>query len=102
MNSTPSRSSSIMRFTALPPPPPTPTTFMRAFCGIGSSYSKIILGSLLRTRGRVPAVVVDAPVPGRGGSEEVREPVLHALQGAGNIWSGGGALGCVVDQSAGA
>jgi hypothetical protein len=32
MNSTPSRSSSIIRFTALPPPPPTPTTFIRAFC----------------------------------------------------------------------
>ncbi len=31
MNSTPSRSSSIIRFTAFPPPPPTPTTFMRAF-----------------------------------------------------------------------
>jgi hypothetical protein len=43
MNSTPSRSSSIIRLTAFPPPPPTPTTFMRAFCGIISSYSKIIL-----------------------------------------------------------
>src|SRR5436305_1267671 len=42
MNSTPSRCSSIMRLTALPPPPPTPTTFMRAFCGALSSNSKII------------------------------------------------------------
>jgi hypothetical protein len=42
MNSTPSRSSSIIRFTALPPPPPTPTTFMRAFWVIVSSYSKTI------------------------------------------------------------
>src|SRR3712207_6289841 len=42
MNSTPSRCSSIMRFTALPPPPPTPTTFMRAFCEALSSNSKII------------------------------------------------------------
>ncbi len=56
MNSTPSRSSSIIRSTALPPPPPTPTTFMRAFWGRVSSYSKIILGSLLRSRGRVPPV----------------------------------------------
>ena len=42
MNSTPSRCSSIIRLTALPPPPPTPTTFMRAFCEVVSSNSKII------------------------------------------------------------
>ncbi len=43
MNSTPSRSSSIIRFTALPPAPPTPTTFMRAFRIGVSSNSKIIM-----------------------------------------------------------
>src|SRR6185503_2601672 len=52
MNSTPSRCSSIMRLTALPPPPPTPTTFIRAFCVALSSNSKIISegtpGSALR------------------------------------------------------
>ena len=31
-----------MRLTAFPPPPPTPTTFMRAFCVALSSNSKII------------------------------------------------------------
>ena len=44
MNSTPSRCSSIIRFTAFPPPPPTPTTFMRAFCEVFSSNSKIMAG----------------------------------------------------------
>src|SRR5687768_5908569 len=43
MNSTPSRSSSIMRLTALLPPPPTPITFILAFCCRLSSNSKIIL-----------------------------------------------------------
>src|SRR5690606_16637786 len=36
---TPSRSSSIIRFTALPPPPPTPTTFMRAPGALSCSNS---------------------------------------------------------------
>src|SRR5579872_931416 len=44
MNSTPSRCSSIIRLTALPPPPPTPTTFIRAFWEVLSSNSKIIAG----------------------------------------------------------
>jgi hypothetical protein len=42
MNSTPSRRSSIIRLTALPPPPPTPITFMRAFWVTVSSSSKIM------------------------------------------------------------
>src|SRR5450759_4004048 len=42
MNSTPSRCSSIMRLTAFPPPPPTPTTFIRAACDWLSSNSNII------------------------------------------------------------
>jgi len=47
MNSTPSRFSSIIRFTALPPAPPTPTTRISArFRGVSSS-SKIILSSPL-------------------------------------------------------
>src|SRR5437762_8852792 len=45
MNSTPRTPSSIMRFSALPPPPPTPTTFIRAFCDTVSSSSKIIAPS---------------------------------------------------------
>ena len=43
MKSTPSSSSSIMRFTALPPAPPTPTTFIRALRGPPSSNSNTIL-----------------------------------------------------------
>ena len=42
MNSTPSRRSSIIRFTALPPPPPTPITFIRALWVTVSSSSKIM------------------------------------------------------------
>src|SRR4029077_6325929 len=45
MNSTPWRPSSTMRFRALPPPPPTPTTFIRAFCDTVSSSSKIMAPS---------------------------------------------------------
>src|SRR6059036_3816905 len=45
MNSTPLTCSSIMRFRALPPPPPTPTTFIRAFCDTVSSSSKIMAPS---------------------------------------------------------
>src|SRR6185437_2380757 len=45
MNSTPWRPSSTMRFSALPPPPPTPTTFIRAFCDTVSSSSKIMAPS---------------------------------------------------------
>src|SRR6266566_4171919 len=45
MNSTPRTPSSIMRFRALPPPPPTPTTFIRAFCDTVSSSSKIMVPS---------------------------------------------------------
>src|SRR5947199_8011 len=45
MNSTPCSPSSTMRFSALPPPPPTPTTFMRAFCDTVSSSSKIMAPS---------------------------------------------------------
>jgi hypothetical protein len=56
MNSTPSRCSSIMRLTALPPPPPTPTTFMRAFCVALSSNSKIIDAETLhQIAGHMPA-----------------------------------------------
>ena len=50
MNSTPSRCSSIMRFTAFPPPPPTPTTFMRAFWDAFSSNSKIMRAAPLVAR----------------------------------------------------
>src|SRR4029077_2086278 len=45
MNSTPWSPSSTMRFKALPPPPPTPTTFIRAFCDTVSSSSKIMAPS---------------------------------------------------------
>src|SRR5213078_4427011 len=45
MNSTPWSPSSTMRFSALPPPPPTPTTFIRAFCDTVSSSSKIMAPS---------------------------------------------------------
>src|SRR5213594_2511249 len=45
MNSTPRTPSSIIRFRALPPPPPTPTTFIRAFCDTVSSSSKIMAPS---------------------------------------------------------
>src|SRR5436309_4235133 len=45
MNSTPWSPSSTMRFRALPPPPPTPTTFIRAFCDTVSSSSKIMAPS---------------------------------------------------------
>src|SRR6266568_3631417 len=45
MNSTPCRPSSTMRFSALPPPPPMPTTFIRAFCDTVSSSSKIMAPS---------------------------------------------------------
>src|SRR5690242_3532210 len=45
MNSTPWSPSSTMRFRALPPPPPTPTTFIRAFCETVSSSSKIMAPS---------------------------------------------------------
>src|SRR6266571_865305 len=45
MNSTPGRPSSTMRLSALPPPPPTPTTFIRAFCDTVSSSSKIMAPS---------------------------------------------------------
>src|SRR5438034_4511067 len=44
MNSTPWSPSSTMRFSALPPPP-TPTTFIRAFCDTVSSSSKIMAPS---------------------------------------------------------
>src|SRR6185503_12186097 len=40
--STPRSCSSIMRLTALPPPPPTPITFIRALCAPESSSSKIM------------------------------------------------------------
>src|SRR5258708_4114612 len=58
MNSTPCSCSSIIRFTALPPPPPTPTTFIRAFCATVSSSSKLM--------------VCLGP-----GSKEVLQPSLH-------------------------
>src|SRR6266516_138197 len=45
MNSTPWSPSSTMRFRALPPPPPTPMTFIRAFCDTVSSSSKIMAPS---------------------------------------------------------
>jgi hypothetical protein len=45
MNSTPPSWSSIIRLTALPPPPPTPTTFIRAVWTPVSSSSKIMIGS---------------------------------------------------------
>src|SRR2546426_837222 len=45
MNSTPCSPSSTMRLSALPPPPPIPTTFMRAFCDTVSSSSKIMAPS---------------------------------------------------------
>src|ERR687892_2142215 len=45
MNSTPPSWSSIIRLTALPPPPPTPTTFIRAVWTPLSSSSKIMVGS---------------------------------------------------------
>src|SRR5438309_5808726 len=61
MNSTPRTPSSIMRFSALPPPPPTPTTFIRAFCDTVSSSSKIIAPSGRR-------------------SEEVLQPSLQRSQ----------------------
>ena len=59
MNSTPPSWSSIMRLTALPPPPPTPTTFIRAVWTPLSSSSKIM---------------VMFPRPD---SEEVLEPPFH-------------------------
>src|SRR5438132_12902530 len=45
MNSTPCSPSSTMRFSALPPPPATPTTFIRAFCQTVSATSKIMAPS---------------------------------------------------------
>ena len=45
MNSTPSSSSSIMRFTALPPAPPTPITLIRALLRGTSSNWNIIVSS---------------------------------------------------------
>src|SRR3989475_1284772 len=45
MNSTPCSPSSTMRLSALPPPPPIPTTFIRAFCDTVSSSSKIMAPS---------------------------------------------------------
>src|SRR5205823_12634601 len=57
-NSTPCSPSSTMRFRALPPPPPMPTTFMRAFRDTVSSSSKIM-------------------APSRDRSEELLQPALQ-------------------------
>src|SRR5919197_1692156 len=59
MTSTPPSWSSIMRLTALPPPPPTPTTFIRAVWMPLSSSSNLMVCS---------------PRPD---SEEVLEPPFH-------------------------
>src|SRR5213596_1534549 len=66
MNSTPWSPSSTMRFSALPPPPPTPTTFIRAFCDTVSSSSKIMAPSGDRSE-----EVLQPPL-------ERREPALHS------------------------
>src|SRR5690606_6266874 len=84
MNSTPSRSSSIMRFTALPPPPPTPTTFMRAFWTAPSSNSKIImvhppLGVWRRDNAR--AARVERPKPPPRELEELLQPCDQPTHG---------------------
>ena len=63
MNSTPSRFSSIMRFTALPPAPPTPITLIIADLRGASSNSNIIFSS---PPGPCPAL------------EELLEPCAHA------------------------
>src|SRR5688572_30648344 len=88
MNSTLSRCSSIMRLTAFPPPPPTPTTFMRAFWGGVSSNSKIMRAWLhcvggrsqsgsAETGQRRPALSAQAPSD--------RHPVSSARTTGGNI-----------------
>ena len=80
MNSTPSRSSSIMRLTALPPAPPTPITLMRArFLGASSS-SKIIASS---------PFVGSFPVQ----LEKFLEPGAHSRHHARS--HGGGAFACI-------
>src|SRR5439155_1100723 len=57
-NSTPCSPSSTMRFRALPPPPPMPTTFIRALRATVSSSSKIM-------------------APSRDRSEELLQPALQ-------------------------
>src|SRR5207253_265439 len=69
MNSTPWSPSSTMRFRALPPPPPTPTTFIRAFCDTVSSSSKIMAPSgdrseeVLQPSLQRSEQLLDAPAP---------------------------------------
>src|SRR5207244_13564292 len=80
MNSTPWSPSSTMRFRALPPPPPTPTTFIRAFCDPVSSSSKIMAPSGDRSEEVLqPALqrseqLFDARAPGERAAERAAPP----------------------------
>src|SRR6185437_2366348 len=85
MNSTPSRCSSIIRLTALPPPPPTPTTFIRAFWEVLSSNSKIIAGGTPNEwRERGPKfgrnIMLSSAMRPHPWSEKVLQPRLHSLR----------------------
>src|SRR6266536_3878392 len=91
MNSTPWSPSSTIRFRALPPPPPTPTTFIRAFCDTVSSSSKIMAPSgdrskevlqppLQRSEQLVDARTLDQlspPPPPRASLREAPRRVQH-------------------------
>src|SRR5690348_13193567 len=80
MNSTPVSRSSTMRFKALPPPPPTPTTFIRAFWETLSSSSKIMALSRPRSKEvlQPPLERSEQPVDTRAADE--RLPALGALR----------------------
>ncbi len=67
-NSIPSMPDSIMRLTALPPPPPMPITFIRAPVNGGSSSMKI----LMPVPGwRVSGVIVSSSLPKRDGFQDL-------------------------------
>src|SRR2546421_2558053 len=92
MNSTPWSPSSTMRFRALPPPPPTPTTFIRAFCETVSSSSKIMAPSgdrseevlqppLQRSEQLVDPRTPDQRAAGHGALREPPRRVQHQPDG---------------------
>src|SRR2546423_13094735 len=92
MNSTPWRPSSPMRFRALPPPPPTPTTFIRAFCETVSSSSKIMAPSgdrseevlqpsLERSEQLVDPRTPDQRAAGHDALREPPRPIQHQPDG---------------------
>src|SRR5690606_18887610 len=79
--STPFRPALIMLFTALPPPPPTPNTQMRAFSSVMSALCNVIdLGRRPSWQLQPPAAAAPVPLK-RQPSEPVPEPLPDTPQG---------------------